>query len=409
MVEGSGRRLALVAVDQGISAASNVAVTIAAAHFLSPAAFGYFALSFIAYTLVVAFTRSGVGEPLLSMPGGEQDRRGDVLLAAGTIGVVGGALVVAIGIVGALLGAPWWGSLTVIGLALPLLTMQDVGRYLAFAAQRPINALRLDLVWLGLTAVSLTVLANLGYTSLVWFTAAWAGSGAVAGAGAWWGTTVHSLRGGYRWLRHHWSLSWRYLVGFLASQGSAVLASVLIVAWVGPAGLGSVRAVLVLFGPVVQLQVAVMSSSVAEIAGLTPRDSAVARHVWRAVIVMAVMAIGSTTVLLALPDSIGTIVLGDSWALATVAILPLGTVRLLMGIVGGPRAAMLGFQRVDTTMRLDLAMTALILGGTAVGALLGGLPGSMWGQVAGAFPIAVAYWWLYLRMRRAPAGKHRSV
>ncbi|MBW8751449.1 MAG: hypothetical protein JF565_08490, partial [Propionibacteriales bacterium] len=179
----AGRRASLVTFDQGISSASNLLVLIWIAHALSAADFGRFSLVFFVWV----FTQNGLVRSLVSStvmvhPEDADERPRSVLgaatllsLAVGIFCMVGGA------------GIWWAGSdvgppLLLVGALMPLLGVQDVGRYLGIAESKPGRAVVLDTIWLVLLVGAFVAVDIVHDATLMWLVAAWAGSGAVSGA-----------------------------------------------------------------------------------------------------------------------------------------------------------------------------------------------------------------------------------
>ena len=73
----AGRRLRTITVDQAISSASNVLVSILAARVLGVSDFGWFGLVLITYVATQGAARALVGEPLLVRPVEAESRPGE--------------------------------------------------------------------------------------------------------------------------------------------------------------------------------------------------------------------------------------------------------------------------------------------------------------------------------------------
>src|SRR4051794_3835891 len=88
----AGRRLRTITVDQAISSASNVLVSILAARALGVSDFGWFGLVLITYVATQGAARALVGEPLLVRPVEAESRPGEAigtgLVLSGVIALV---------------------------------------------------------------------------------------------------------------------------------------------------------------------------------------------------------------------------------------------------------------------------------------------------------------------------------
>ena len=391
----AGRRLSAITLDHAVSSASNVLVTILAARLLGIADFGFFGIVFLVYVAAQGCVRALAGEPLLARSSDAEDRAGaalglGILLGLG-VGVVLGVVAVAC--------APFDRDLAlgmgVLAAVSPLLVLQDLGRYLAFATHRPARALLLDVVWLVLAVAGIVLLLVLDLESLPWFVLAWAGSGALAGL-----LVPQQYRGtritlGLGWLRETWGFSWRYLVSYSSTQSAVLGASVALAAIAGAKALGAVRGALLLLGPFVQFQAAVVSAGVAEVARMRAGSAAVHRHVRRSTTLTTVVAALNTAVILALPDSLGRLVLGATWSATEQLLLPAGVQMLFLSMISGPRSALLGLRLVRVTVRIDVATTVITFVLPVVGAVLNGAVGAFWCLALGQGLIALIWWAAY--------------
>lgn len=393
-VSGSsaGRRLSTITVDQAIAGASNVLVAVLAARALGVASFGLFGIVFLVYVTAQGVSRALVCEPLLVHPDEARERPGD---AIGTAGVLGLALAVVVAAAGGV--AHVWdhglgNGLLVLGACLPLLVMQDLGRFLAFAVHRPGRALALDVLWLVLVCLGVGLLFVLDAETLTWFIVAWAGSGAVAGVLLFWQVRGHRLRLSLSWLRETWSFSWRYLLSFTATQGAALAGSIGLGAIAGARALGAVRGALLLVRPFMLMQSASIAAGVAEVANEPGDRTAVRRHVRRTTLLTTVVAVGNMVVLLVLPDVLGEQVLGATWAETEELLVPAGLQMVFLGLLSGVRSALLGLRAIRTTVVIDVVTTALVLAATLAGAVVDGALGAWW-AVAGAQAVVAVIWW----------------
>lgn len=399
----AGGRLRTITVDQAVSSASNLLVTILAARVLDIGSFGRFGIVFLVYVATQGVVRALVGEPLLVRPDESQERPGEAIGTGLLLGLGVGALVAIAG-----LGTSVWDgeagrALLVLAAATPLLVLQDLGRFLAFATHRPGRALLLDLLWLGLVVVTVGVVVAADAQTLPWFIAAWAGSGAVAGL-----LLLAQHRGvgvalGFGWLRETWSFSKRYAMSFAASQGGVLLASVALAGILGAAALGAVRGVLLLYGPLVQLQAASIAAGVAEVARHDAASPEVPVHVRRTTSLTVAAAIVNVVLLLVLPDRLGELVLGDTWEPTSALIVPAGVQMVFLASISGVRSALVGLKQLDTTLRIDIASTVIAFATSVGGAVAGGVETAFWCLAAGQGAIAVAWRIAYHRVVQDPA------
>lgn len=385
----AGRRLGVMTLDQAVAGASNVLASLLAAHVLGISAFGLFGIVFLAYVLVVGCFRALVGEPLLIHPTEAGQRTGDALGTGLLLGAGGGVVVLLSGVLARMWSQPLGLGLIVLGVCLPLLTMQDLGRYVGFATGRPGQALILDVLWLALLLAVLGWMLSAGSGSLIGFILAWAGTGAAAGGSVFWLHRRARPRVSLHWLTATWGYAWRYLVSYGSTQSSALGASVALGAIAGTRALGAVNGALLLVRPFVTFQNAAIAAGVAEVA----RDQrAVWGHVRRTTLLTTAIALLNGIVLVFLPDPLGRLLLGNTWSATKDLVLPVAVQMLMMGVISGVRSGLLGVRHVRIAVRIDVVGTMLALALMIVGTILDGAVGALWGVTAGHTILAFAWW-----------------
>jgi O-antigen/teichoic acid export membrane protein len=393
---GAGRRLSLITVDQAVSSGSNFLVTILAAHALGVATFGVFALVFLTYVTAQGLARALTGEPLLVHPDEARARTGEVIGTGLWTGAAAGAACAVVAAVLWVLGVEAGAAFGVLALCLPLLFVQDLGRYLAFALHQPARALVLDGIWLLLLVASSAVLLSTSHRELSTFVACWAGSGVVAGLVVF---AQHRVRPriGTAWLRRTWTFSWRYALSYASMQSAALGVSVALLVVADAEALAAVRGAWLLLGPYVQLQAAAMAAGVAEVSRLPGPGPALTRHVRRTTGLTVGVAALNAAVLLALPDELGRLVLGPTWEVTEPLLVPAGIVMVMLGLISGVRSALLGLRAVRTTLAVDVATTVVTFTATVVGAVVDGAYGAFLYLSIAQAGAAVTWWTVYLR------------
>jgi len=386
-----------VTFDQGISSASNLLVLIWIAHALSAADFGRFSLVFFVWV----FTQNGLVRSLVSStvmvhPEDADERPRSVLgaatllsLAVGIFCMVGGA------------GIWWAGSdvgppLLLVGALMPLLGVQDVGRYLGIAESKPGRAVVLDTIWLVLLVGAFVAVDIVHDATLMWLVAAWAGSGAVSGA---WVFVQHGIPRARElsldWLRHRWHFSWRSLVASSSSAAVALVGSSLMAIVSGPVAVAAVRAALLLERPSTTVQTAFATSAATDIAREHSDNAGLLRHQRRTMMASIAVAAINMAVLLVIPDSVGKILLGHVWHIVQPLLLVVGFHVAAIAAQSGVRAALMGRRQIQSVMVVDITGTVLSIVGLVVGAALADAQGAMWGGVVGQ-TITAAIWWVVL-------------
>jgi hypothetical protein len=399
----AGRRLTTVTVDQAISSASNILITLLAARVLGTDSFGLFGVVLLTYMTIQGVSRALIAEPLLVRPKEAEERPGEAVGAALVFGL-GMSVLVAIGAVAVAAVDEELGlALLVLAATAPLLVLQDTGRYLAFAVHQPSRAVALDVAWLAVIVGAVAVIELLDVETLSWFIFAWAGSGAAAGL-----LVLHQWRGhrvqlGTVWLRETWPFSWRYAISFAARQGAVLVASSAIVVILDAAALGAIRGALLLYGPLVQLQAASVAAGVAEVARLARWGREVNRHIARSTVLTTGAAAVNLLIVLVLPDNLGELALGDTWEATKPLLLPAGLQMIFLGSISGVRSALLGARAVATTLRLDIITAVLAFVTPIIGALVfDDVEGAYWVLSAGTVVAAMTWWvicWDHVRHR----------
>jgi O-antigen/teichoic acid export membrane protein len=390
------RQLSVITVDQAIAGGSNVLIAVIAARLLDAAGFGLFGIVFLLYMVAQGVSRALVCDPLLVHPLEAEERKRDVIGTSCMLGLALGAGVVLVGLAVTLVDTRLGPAVAVMGAFLPLLVLQDLGRYLAYATQRPKSALVLDVTWLVLLGAAVIPLFVTDTRTLVWLIAAWAGSGAAAGLLTFVQHRAHGVRLGLSWLRYTWSFSWRYLISYTATQGGALAAASAVGAIAGARALGGLQGAILLVRPFMTFQIAVIAASVGHVTRSLGAVREIRRYVAGSTALTTAVAAANLAVLLVLPDSIGRAILGDSWNVAEPLLLATGVQIVFLGLMTGVRAGLLGMRAIRKVMFIDLATTVLVFAGSIVGAEINGALGALWAITFVQASVAVVMWATFL-------------
>jgi O-antigen/teichoic acid export membrane protein len=401
--QSAGRRLTTITIDQAIAGASNVLTAVLAARLLGVASFGLFGIVFLVYVLVQGVNRALVCDPSLVHAVEAQERPGEVIGTSCVLGVALAACVLVAGF-GAELWDPSLGNaLLVLAVCIPLLVLQDLGRYLAFASGRPTSAVVLDVAWLVfLFAAVAALVATETRRTLAWFIAAWAGSGAAAGLLLFSQYRGREVPMSLSWLRYTWQFSWRYLISYTSTQGAALGASSGVGGIAGARALGGLQGALLLVRPFMTFQVAAIAASIGEISRSLVGNQRLRRHVARTSALTSVVALLNVLAMLVLPDRLGETVLGASWHAAQPLLLPTGVQIVCIGLLTGVRAGLLGTRAIRKVMVIDVASTVAILLSTVSGAVIDGVVGALW-AVALCQGLMAVVWWMTFWMHTSRA------
>ncbi len=384
-------------VDQGLSSLTNFALTVLVARSVSESAFGAFAIAILVYLAVLGVVRGFIAEPLaVRFSASEPAERADAARAAAGAGLLAG---IGVGVVLCCVAAVTDGDTSrvfmALGVTMPGLVLQDMWRFIFVADGRPTFAAANDGVWAvtQLGAVGLLLATSdpsVGVLVLAWGLAA----NVAAVVGCLQARTAPDLRGGPTWARRHRDLGAPFALDFTAQIGSTYVALFVITAIIGLEAVAGIRGAQTLLGPVNVLYLGSRLVAVPEGARLAARGSRGVVHlaiVVAVVLVVAALVVGA--VLLLMPDSWGTALLGDTWDDAR-SVLPATIV--LMGANGVGIAAVNGLRSLAAAregLAARLILIPVIVGGGALGAVVGGEQGGAIGLAAAAV-VAAGVWWV---------------
>lgn len=404
---GAGSRLSLITVDQVLSSLSNIAALIWVAHAFDPVDFGRFSLIVMVYTVAQVAVRSLISTTVVVHPE-EADERPRTILASATVtGLAAGVLTGLAGL--ALLAADSALAWPVLALAvpMPLLVVQDVGRYLSIARRQPGRSVVIDGLWLVLMVAGFGAAVLADVDSLVWPVLVWSWAGGVSGL---WVFVQYGLPGrdGVAWVREHWSFSWRSLVSGVASSGITLLFASLMTLFSSALAVAAYRAATLLAAPSTAVQLAVSTAAATDIARDREDAGAWRGHVRRAIMICLAVGVVNLLVLVFLPDPIGHAVLGEAWDLVEPLMLAISCKVLLMAGQSGLRAALIGRHRIQTAMVTDIVALVLIGICMVAGAVIGDAEGALWAMAVGT-AVSTACWWIAIAWdSRPPRGRHAA-
>jgi O-antigen/teichoic acid export membrane protein len=382
------------AADQALSSGTNVLTLLVGARVLAPERFGAVVVALGIAVVAVTAQRALVGDTLLACAAAAPDQvqrrmTRDALVTAGTIGLVGGAVGVALGALPyRLLADVGW-----MAIWLPAVCLQDAYRYRFFCDRRPDLALRADASWAVVQCgVLLTALLG-GRMSAPVFLAAW-GAGAVAGALVGAALARLSPVGGRpgRWLRQTRHLSGWFAGQTLVAQSHSQLVVFVVGGTLGAAAVGGLRAVqLVLLLPAQSLLLAAQSMIVpalarraahGDIAGIRRAVAGLAG--WFSVTAAAVAGL-----VVAVRVPLVDLVFTARFRAYADLMVPLAAVTVCYAARVPFMAACRSLGNGRGVFLVQAAFTAATVPAVWLGALLWGVPGSAWGLVAGSAVLLV--------------------
>ena len=390
------RRVGLSVVDQGVTSAGNLAVTIIAARSLSVDDFGAFTIAYTVSVLSLGVTRSLTSEPMMIRFSDEDapTARRAGAHAAGLALLIGIAVGAALAAVAMLFSGTVQTSLLIVAVGLPGLLVQDAWRFVCFSLGRPGVALVNDSAWFAIV-LSLTVIVRLIATpTITTVTAAWVATSAICAViGAVQLRLLPAIGHSWSWLTDHFDLASRFLLDYATAGGASYLTILLLGVVAGLPAAAAVRGVSRSSAPSTSCSQGAVSPS-------SPRGSAwpIATGTASAgsvrILALALTAVAALWLVigLLLPTRAGVAILGQTWDDAR-DVLPAMGIGLVAGGITG--AAFVGLRSLgDARRNLRSRMTSLpvLLALPVAGALISDAAGYSIGFAIAA-AVAAFVWW----------------
>lgn len=397
--------------DAAFSSLTNFALSVVILRTGGVSAFGAFTIVYVIYLETLGVCRALVAEALLLRFSAREPAvwRAGVGEALGFALVLGSAAGLAAVSAGTIAPGLVGDSLLALGVGLPGLLVQDVCRFAFFAAGNGRLAFASDVAWAVLLLPGLAAFLS-GHLTIPLFVLAWVAAGSGAGIVAVLLARVRVRLLAYaRWWRTQKDLGLYYLGDFGLVTAALHIPLFAIGAIGGLAVVGTLRGADTLLGPLNVLTGAASLVGVAEGTRLLRRSVATLR---RAGVAVSLGLCGVTLLwgglLLLLPDSAGTAILGPAWFATHHVLAP---VTLEYAVQAAGIGAMLGLRSLGLPRR-TVAARATGVPLAVVGAVVGV---RTWGAVGAAAGLAVAFglsclvwWWQFragLRARDGEAGQ----
>jgi hypothetical protein len=311
--------------------------------------------------------------------------------AAVVIGVIGGVICVTISIVARGQASSLF---LILGLTLPGLLLQDTWRYSFVAARRTSGAFVNDTICALLLLPMLVALVVSGDFSVPLAIALWGGASLVAalvGIGQA-GLLPKPLRTS-AWWHGQADLAPRYLAEFAAVAGESQVVLYGIAVISSLAAVAAIRGGLLLLGPLNILVFGATMSGVPEAVRLlrfgTSRLVAVCVAISASLVTLTA---AWAAVLLIVPSSLGTSLVGPVWHSARPLIPALAIATAALGVVIGGAIGLRALEAAPRGLRTRLIVSPVILGCGLGGAAFDGALGGAWGLAIGQGIAAIVFW-----------------
>jgi hypothetical protein len=347
-------------ISQALNAFTNLLFTLQLARALPARDFATAALTLAVLALSVAGLRGWLYEP--AVVHGDLSRSscrqvlGNAAASSAALGLLQIALVTALSGQVSLVLLLVAGSLVAV--------VQDAGRFLLIALDRPKAAAASDLVWLVVQVLILTALGTSGMRAGI----AWAAGGTAA-------ALVAIVQVGKKTERQHTATAprrvWQWGAEHVIASGSLQLA-VLVVPLTGDVRIaGGLRGAASLLGAATVLMGGAHQAIVGRLRRVSATHDLWALGLRAATVLGVVVSIGSVP-LLFLSDSMGTTLLGDTWPM-TADVLPFLVLQRIASAVGSAPAFVL---RREAALTSGVWWRAGLTGATVAGVAVAAASGS---------------------------------
>jgi hypothetical protein len=191
----------------------------------------------------------------------------------------------------------------------------------------------------------------------------------------------------------------QYVMVVGSQQAGLIVAAVI----VGVEAVGAIRGGQALLGPLNVLSLGLVSFAIPEMSrrSLERRDLLTAASGISGALVATTAGWG--TVLVLLPVSVGTSLLGDTWVAATGALVGLLLYAAGVSATTGPSAVFRAIDRTSRIFQANLLFAPLLLVLPGAAGLLIGPFAMSWGMAVAAW-LVVPVWWVLLSRERRPVG-----
>jgi O-antigen/teichoic acid export membrane protein len=396
-------------IDQMLSTLTNVALGFIVVSAVSPEAFGGFSVAFLTYVLVLGLSSSIASDPLVVIHASDAARslRCAAKQATGSALLIGAAVGLPLSVTGAAIGGAVGESLVPMSVFLPGLLLQDNIRHVFFARKTPRSAVMNDAIWTLFQGVGfLAAYAGPGKPSAGVLVSVWGLSASGAGLlGLIQSALLPSPSHLLLWWRSTRHLAKPFALDFLCRQGASQIGMYSVGVVAGLGALGSLRGAMLVMGPISILTASVRIFVLPEGARLRDRSyDQLARAAVLVAVLLAVAAVAWIIVIAALPDRIGSVLLGASWPAAKQVLPAIAVVTTAGALAASPLFGLRILGDGRRLVRARLIDAPLTVSGLLVGGVLGQAIGAAVGWAI-ANVLSAGVWWFYFVTSHA-AGRH---
>lgn len=386
-------RLVCAVLGNGLVSLASLGLSVSIARVTSTSGFGAFSGAMVAYIFAVGLIRAAFTDNALSRPL-EPDLFARSSQRASFIGVVASIVVLILGLVGSI------GYLIVLGVSLHGLLMQDFVRTVDAAAGDFARSLRATMSWVA-PPLLLCVVSLFSSVDPLLIFSVWAVWGAACGYLLVW---VAGTQWRPRWVPHRadTSVSSAFAVDYLVGSGGAALTTGVLGFFDDARLLGAIRGSGTLLGPMNLISTTARSLLLPYLSRRRENPRTQLRAAVSATATQVAVLVPFLAAVQFIPDSWGGQLLGETWELARLVLLPMSVDALFVlggvAAVAGHRVAFAGRRTVLLRLVTGVARPVVVV----FGAVVWGVAGAAWAMAAFAVVSAIAWWVSYVDLSRRP-------
>jgi len=381
-------------VSQGVNTLGNLLATFFVASNCSSVIFGAWAVGYACVLAVLPISRSVGSTPMLLTSHRKQiGTESGAVASSFWLGLTAG---LGLGIVGLIVGGNLATALLAFSVAMPLFLFQDAIRYVFISRKQTSRTALIDATWLVMQIAGFGVLLLTGTVTAPAITLVWAGSALLS--------CVCALRSGalcvgpltaYRYFeKNKWAVA-RLTPEAILQGVSTNGIPVILAAVAGLSSTAALRAGQTLFGPLNILVAGVSPVITVEAVSILRSGGSQWRIVSLWSVTIAVFGGVVSTIAFLIPEVWGHALLGNSWDLVPIVLLPLAIQAIIRGpFVCGPlilRARHL----LNEALVLRVINSVVQFGAPVIGIFLAGARGAAWGiAISAAIRGVLAIVWL---------------
>lgn len=388
------KRVGFALASNGLVSLASFMLAISIARNSSIGVFAEFSFAMVSYLFITGLTRAAFTNTALSRPNDRQSylrsiQRSTLISIVAALGLI----------VWALLSSNYY--LLILGITLPGQVMLDFIRTYNAAAEKPLMSLTLSTVWSGATLMVSIISFGYAVEPILLF-ATWAISGCLTGfvgsivsgvlSKPWWGRE-----------RSETSAAFFFSIDYLVGAGGAQVTTALLGVLADTRILGAIRGAGTLLGPINLVSTTARSLLLPFLSKDNANKSRQLRSAFSVMIIQVLVMMPLLVLLQFIPDWLGIQLLGETWKIASLAILPM-SIDALFNIVMSPalaahRVAFAGTRTLVLRFSTGIPRPFIVL----YCALQWGVSGAAWAMAVVACITSIVWWVSFYGLSRKTA------